>query len=106
MLQKMLITVAVVFGVSAHAQSQSEFFYQTPAGKSDLTPKIGYLTSTTKAKTAGAAEVKANGLLNTGIAYEYGINEMFSLEGALYFMSLENDQTPKLKQSGLQDPTK
>lgn len=107
MLQKMLIAAALVFGAAAHANTsgmQSEFFFQSEAGKSELTPRIGYKMLTQKPDVAGATETKVNGIANTGISYEYGINSMFALEGALYFSSLETDGTPKVKYSGLQDP--
>lgn len=105
MLNKMLMAAALVFGVAAHAESnmQSEFFFQTEAGKSDLTPKIGYKTKTTKAD-GDTSDTKTNGLYNTGVSYEYGINEMFAIEAAVYFGALETDGNPKLKSSGLQDP--
>ncbi len=106
MLQKMLIAAALVIGATAHANSggmQSEFFFQTEAGKSDLTPKIGYKMLTEK-RDGATEDTETKGLANTGISYEYGINEMFALEGALYYSSLENNEDPKLKSNGLQDP--
>lgn len=102
MLNKMLMAAALVFGLAAHAET-SEFFFQSEAGKSDLTPKIGYRMLTRKAE-GSTSEIKWNGLWNTGASYEYGINEMFAIEGALYYASLETDQTPKTKTSGLQNP--
>lgn len=107
MLQKMLIAAALVVGATAHANTggmQSEFFFQTEAGKSDLTPKIGYRMLTEKTKAPGAEEEKTNGML-LGVAYEYGINEMFAVEFALDYENLEKDSNPKTKESGLADPT-
>lgn len=106
MLQKLLIAAALVVGATAHANTggmQSEFFFQTEAGKSDLTPRLGYKILTAKPDGA-TSDVESKGLYNTGLSYEYGINEMFAIEGALYYASLENNTDPKLKANGLQDP--
>lgn len=106
MLQKMLMASAIVLvSVAAHAEtsSQSEFFYQTPAGKSDVSVTLGYKTMTIKPDGA-TEDTKINGLYKSGVAYEYGINEMFAIEGKLSFNSLENDASPKIKESGLEDP--
>lgn len=54
----------------------------------------------------GATEsVKSSGLYKSGISYEYGINEMFAIEGSLLYSSYETDTSPKVKASGLENPT-
>ncbi|KYG64014.1 hypothetical protein AZI86_14500 [Bdellovibrio bacteriovorus] len=106
MLNKMVMAAVLVLGVAAHANTssnQSEFFFQSEAGKSEVTPRIGYKMMTIKPDGA-TSDTKLNGLFNTGVSYEYGINEMFAIEGALYYGSLETDGTPKTKTNGLQDP--
>lgn len=102
MYSKLFASLIVLASISAHA-ADSEFFYQSKAGQSDLTPRVGYLTSSTKAKGAGATEVKNTGFM-TGVSYEYGLNEMFSVEGSLIYSSVEDDGSPKSKSSGLADP--
>ncbi|WP_295904386.1 outer membrane beta-barrel protein [uncultured Bdellovibrio sp.] len=102
MFSKVFAAAIVLVSVSAHA-ADSEFFFQSKAGQSDLTPRIGYISTKTKPK-GGTTETKFSGLYKTGVSYEYGINEMFSIEGSLLFSSYENDNTPKTKVSGLEDP--
>ncbi|MEK2645391.1 outer membrane beta-barrel protein [Bdellovibrio sp. BCCA] len=102
MFSKVFAAAIVLASVSAHA-ADSEFFFQSKAGQSDLTPRIGYVSTKTKPK-GGTTETKYSGLYKSGVSYEYGINEMFSIEGSLLFSSYENDNTPKTKVSGLEDP--
>lgn len=106
MFQKILVAAAVVMacGAAQAAEGSSEFFFQSAAGQSELTPRLGYKMSTIRSK-GNTQDIKVNGLFNTGVAYEYGINEMMAVEAALNFASLETDTNPKVKQSGLQDPT-
>lgn len=98
------LTLTLAFGTAHAAENTSEFFYQTGAGKSDVTAQLGYrsINWTPKGQTT---EIKLSGLTNTGVAYEYGLSEMFSIEGALAYSSLETNLTPATKISGLQDPT-
>lgn len=99
------IFAAALILVSATAQgADSEFFFQSKAGQSDLTPRLSYVTATTRWKGV-STDTKFSGLINTGVSYEYGLNDMFAVEGALLFSSFETDSTPKTKFSGLQDPT-
>lgn len=102
MYSKLFASLIVLASISVNA-ADSEFFYQSKAGQSDLTPRLGYVTSSAKAKGAGATETKSTGFM-TGVSYEYGINEMFSVEGTLVYSSVEVDRTPKTKSSGLSDP--
>ncbi|WP_374080253.1 hypothetical protein [Bdellovibrio bacteriovorus] len=102
MFSKVFAAAIVLASINAHAV-ESEFFFQSKAGQSDLTPRFGYISTATKAKGA-TSETKYTGLYKTGVSYEYGINEMFAIEGSLLFSSYENDKTPKTKVSGLEDP--
>ncbi|UXR64809.1 porin family protein [Bdellovibrio bacteriovorus] len=103
MYSKLFASLIVLASFSAHA-ADSEFFYQSKAGQSDLTPRLGYVSAAVKGKGAGAVETKFSGIYQSGVSYEYGINEMFSVEGTLLYSSYETDSTPKTKTSGLQDP--
>lgn len=99
------VFAAALILVSATAQgADSEFFFQSKAGQSDLTPRLSYVTTTTRAKGT-STDLKFSGLINTGVPYEYGLNDMFAIESSLLFSSYESDATPKTKISGLQDPT-
>lgn len=102
MFSKVFAAAIVLASINAHAV-ESEFFFQSKAGQSELTPRLGYLSTATKAKGA-TTEVKYTGFYKSGVSYEYGINEMFSIEGSLLFTSAEKDSAPKTKVSGLEDP--
>lgn len=103
MILKVIAAAIAMTAVTAHA-AENEFFFQSKAGTSDVTARLGFLSSAIKAKGA-TAENKFSGISNTGIAYEYGLNDQFAIEGALQFTSIEDDSTPKNKVSGLQNPT-
>lgn len=103
MLRSLFIATILFAGAAqAAADKQGEFFYQTPAGQSALTPHVGY-TSMTLARTGATSDSKASGFA-LGAEYEYGLNEQFALGATLSYLSLEWDGTPKLKNSGLVDP--
>lgn len=102
MFSKVIAAAIVLASVSANA-ADNEFFFQSKAGQSDLTARLGLVSTATKSDGA-ADETKHTGFI-TGVAYEYGINDQFSIEGALAFTSVEDDSTPKNKTTGLQDPT-
>lgn len=103
MLSKVLAALVTLTTLSAHA-ADNEFFFQSKGGQSDMTLRLGLLSSAVKPK-GGTTEFKYSGIINTGVAYEYGFNEQFSLEGVLAYTSIESDSSPKNKTSGLQDPT-
>ncbi|XGC81066.1 hypothetical protein ACES2L_01055 [Bdellovibrio bacteriovorus] len=82
---------------------QSEFFFQSPAGHSDITPKIGYLNSAVELEGI-PTELKASGYA-LGIAYEYGINEMWAVELGINYMTTNTEFGPtESKMSGLMNP--
>lgn len=103
MFSKVIAAAIVLASVSANA-ADNEFFFQSKAGQSDVTARLGLLSTSIKADSA-SDETKYTGLINTGASYEYGINDQFSIEGALAFTSVEDDSSPKNKTTGLQDPT-
>ncbi|ASD64788.1 outer membrane beta-barrel protein [Bdellovibrio bacteriovorus] len=102
MFSKVIAAAIVLASVSANA-ADNEFFFQSKAGQSDVTARLGLVSTATEAKGA-SEETKYTGFV-TGVAYEYGINDQFAVEGALAFTSIEDDSTPKNKTTGLQDPT-
>ncbi|MFV8256334.1 outer membrane beta-barrel protein [Bdellovibrio bacteriovorus] len=103
MFSKVIAAAIVLASVSANA-ADNEFFFQSKAGQSDVTARLGLLSTNTKDKD-DTEDTKFSGLINTGASYEYGINDQFSVEGALAFTSIESDSSPKSKINGLQDPT-
>jgi hypothetical protein len=97
------LALTLAFTTAHAAENTSEFFYQTGAGKSDVTGQIGYtaLNRTGKGQTT---DYKVTGLAPIGVAYEYGLSEMLSVEGILAYGSLEDNSTPSRKSTGLVDP--
>lgn len=117
MFQRQILASVVIAAIGSFAQAQSaatnsnvgsEFFYQTPAGKQDITARLGYRMNVTREKATTTApnpqDVKNTGLDDTGVSYEYGISDAFSVGADLNFSSLETDETTKVKTSGLKDP--
>lgn len=62
--------------------TQSEFFYQTAAGKSAGTIQAGYMDRELK---TDAGTQKDTGLTKAGLRYEVGLNDMFSVEGVVSY---------------------
>lgn len=106
MLRSLVIASLLLSGV-AHAaseghSSQSEFFFQSEAGQSELTPRVGYLSSTIE--TESGIETKSTGF-NLGVAYEYGLNETWAVEAAINYGNLDSEiNSVKEKSSGLLNP--
>jgi hypothetical protein len=75
-------------------ESGSEFFYQTGAGKMDLTPRLEYTSMTTKGTTAAVVPIKTETNGSTlGLNYGYGINEMFAVDADLEYVTEKNKTT-------------
>ncbi|UOF00202.1 hypothetical protein [Bdellovibrio reynosensis] len=82
---------------------QSEFFFQSPAGHSDITPKIGYTAATTEEENA-TDETTSSGY-SLGVAYEYGINEMWAVEFGINYATAEYETgAVKTKNTGIMNP--
>lgn len=102
------ILLSVLFAASATALAEgntngSEFQWQTPADKMELTPVFGFENSTLKKKPSG--ENKTSGT-HERLKFEYGISEEYSTGLGLGMTSSETETTgssTKTKVSGLED---
>lgn len=83
------------FGAFAAEPEPSEFFYQTPAGHSAGTIQAGYLDKEFKVTNGPGGSVvgtqKSTGLNQAGVRYEVGLNDMWSIEGALTYSLIKRD---------------
>ena len=83
---------------------KSEFFYQAAPGVQVVTPEFNYIAITVETNNAGTptkTEVKRTGVR---VAYDYGINQMFSVGAALeYSTSKDEGNTPTTIEAGLND---
>jgi|GEM_PF-4050222 len=81
------IVSGLIVSATAQAQATTEFFHQPNAGSSELTPHVGYRTSTTRAQAAGSTETNLSGLDHLGVKYEYGLNPVLALGVDLSYSS-------------------
>jgi hypothetical protein len=92
-----LAAVVSVTGFSAMAiePDPSEFFYQTPSGQSAGTIQAGYLDREYKITNGPGGQVigtaRDTGLTQAGVRYEVGLNDMWSVEGALTYSLIKRD---------------
>lgn len=90
-------------GQKSASSTQSEFFFQSPAGHSEITPKIGYLASTIE--TEGATDEATSSGYNVALAYEYGINEMWAVEFGINYATMDTEfGATDFKTAGLMNP--
>ena len=113
MFQRILATLIIGLSVAAHAQDdmtastggpggiRSEHFFQSAAGESNVTGRLGYENLTTTGKEPDADEFELKGLNPVSVEYEYGINDMFSVGGNIGYMNLDSDTA---EYSGLVNP--
>lgn len=98
--------VSALFAISGSAfaaEAGSQFQYQTPADKMELTPALGYVTE--NYKFIGGSESKGTGMRQR-LMFEYGISEQFSAGVQLENSSIDYKLTPGTTtrtQSGLKD---
>jgi len=100
---------AVSFSLPAFgqdSQSQSEYQYQTSAGRIDVTAALGYQQMEAKGPNASKVEQKG---LSQMVRGEYGINDMFSAGLIVRNFDLKSEYSanlnqPSTKESGLADP--
>lgn len=78
----------------------SEYQWQTPADKIEVTPRLDYINRTDAPKTG--SDTKVTGF-HVGLLGEYGISEMFSAGLSLSNLSYTINTTPETKKSGLED---
>ncbi|NJL25819.1 MAG: hypothetical protein HC902_12015 [Calothrix sp. SM1_5_4] len=87
---------------TAHASNGSEYQWQTPADKMELTPELSYQSFEFKNKTSGGSD--STGLTET-LKFEYGISEDYSAGAILSHSSTEIKPSGGSKRtaSGLHD---
>lgn len=87
--KNLIVAILSLVGANALADpSMSEFFYQTPAGKSVGTIQAGYIDREYKVLDNNGNAVgmaKDRGLTQAGLRYEAGLNDIWSLEGAVTY---------------------
>jgi hypothetical protein len=74
-----------LISVDALAQSTTEFFHMPAADVSEVTPHVGYRTSTIRSTPAGSVERNMNGLDRLGVTYMYGVNPLVALGADLSY---------------------
>jgi hypothetical protein len=109
--KQLIVGILSIAGLSAFADGQSEIFYQTPAGKTAATAQVGFVNRDLKTLNSGGAatpqNVKESGMTPSGVRYEMGISDQFSVEAAITATNLSvtgiASGQDKGKVSGLDD---
>lgn len=90
----LIFAIMALTSIDVLAQSTTEFFHMPAAGVSEVTPHVGYRTSTVRATPAGSVERNMNGLDRLGATYTYGVNPLVALGADLSY------STYKISNSG------
>jgi hypothetical protein len=72
---------------SAFAQSTTEYFHMPAAGVFDITPHVGFRTSTSRTKSAGSLDYNWSGLDRLGAKAMYGVNPLVAVGADLSYSS-------------------
>lgn len=76
-MKHVLALLMLVSGSAFAADNGSEYMWQTPADKWEVTPSLSMMKTTTKPKAAGAQDIEMSAT-TISVKGEYGISEQFS----------------------------
>ncbi len=99
-MKHVLAILVVVSGSAFAADNGSQYQWQTPADKWEVTPRLGLINMTNAPKVG--TETKTSGM-NISVKGEYGISEQFSTGLMLSNVNYSTDTTPEFKQTGMED---